>query len=130
MTFPPSNQLAHQQDEQKAQPGKAFITRGSNPPMFGSTEVPRISTIETVQPINYNSVKKSSATTRRLKSLYLGDKLRICHLQKDDAHHPVIGQIQVTLFLNGRQLLSQNFMSSTMWLIKLFLEEIFCSQMV
>ena len=39
--------------------------------------------------------------------MYLGDKLRICHLQKDDAHHPAISQIQVTLFLNGRQFLFQ-----------------------
>ena len=31
---------------------------------FGSTEVPRISTIRAVQPINYNSVKKNEALAR------------------------------------------------------------------
>ena len=76
MTFPPSNQLAHQQDEQKAQPGKVFITRGSNPPMFGSTEVPRISTIETVQPINYNSVKKK--------------EVRACYMLKSEFTKPAL----------------------------------------
>ena len=76
MTFPPSNQLAHQQDEQKAQPGKVFITRGSNPPMFGSTEVPRISTIETVQPISYNSLKRK--------------EVRACYMLKSEFTKPAL----------------------------------------
>ena len=76
MTFPPSNQLAHQQDEQKAQPGKVFITRGSNPTMFGSTEVPRISTIETVQPINYNSLKRK--------------EVRACYMLKSEFSKPAL----------------------------------------
>ena len=76
MTFPPSNQLAHQQDEQKAQPGKVFITRGSNPPMFGSTEVSRISTIETVQPINYNSLKRK--------------EVRACYMLKSEFTKPAL----------------------------------------
>ena len=65
-------------------------------------------------------------------------------LQKDDAHHqvtpstfpevytvsgekaPTIGQIQVTLLLNGRQFPCQFHITSNM-AYHLFLEEIFCS---
>ena len=64
MTFPPSNQLNQQQCEQEAQPGRVYYARRSNPPTLGSTEVPRISTIQAVQPINYNSVKKNEARAR------------------------------------------------------------------
>ena len=64
MTFPPSNQLNQQQGEQEAQPERVYYARRSNPPTLGSTEVPRISTIQAVQPINYNSVKKNEARAR------------------------------------------------------------------
>ena len=65
MTFPPSNQPNHQQGEHEAQPERDYFVRRSNPPCtFGSTEVPRISTIEAVQPINYSSVKKNEARAR------------------------------------------------------------------
>ena len=58
------NQPNHQQKEKEAQPEGAYYARRSNPPIFGSTEVPRISTIQAVQPINYNSMKKNEARTR------------------------------------------------------------------
>ena len=35
MTFPPSNQLAHQQDEQKAQPGKVLLQEEAIHPCLG-----------------------------------------------------------------------------------------------
>ena len=55
------NQPNHQQKEQEAQHEGAYYAIRSNPPTFGSTEVPRISTIQAVQPINHNSVKKNEA---------------------------------------------------------------------
>ena len=58
------NQPNHQQTEQEAQPEGAYYARRSNPPIFWSTEVPRISTIQAVQPINYNSMKKNEARAR------------------------------------------------------------------
>ena len=61
MTFPPSSQPNHQQGKHEAQPERVYYAKRSNPPLFGSTEVPRRSTIEAVQPINYNSVKKNEA---------------------------------------------------------------------
>lgn len=64
MTFPPSNQLNHQQGEQEAQPERVYYSRQSNPLIFWSTEVPRLSTIEAVQPINYNSAKRNEARAR------------------------------------------------------------------
>ena len=44
--------------------------------MFGSTEVPRISTIETVQPINYNSVKMK--------------EVRACYMLKSEFTKPAL----------------------------------------
>ena len=59
------NQPNHQQGEHEAQPERVYYARRSNPPCtFGSTEVPRISNIEAVQPINYNSVKNNEARAR------------------------------------------------------------------
>ena len=61
MTIPPSNQLNHQRGEQEAQPEKVYYATRSNRPTFDSTEVPRINTIEAVEPINYNSMEKKEA---------------------------------------------------------------------
>ena len=57
--------------------------------MFGSTEVPRISTIETVRPINYNSVKKKEARACDiLKSEFTKPALKNSKLQgqSDQTH--------------------------------------------
>ena len=51
------NQPNHQQKKQEAQPEGAYYARRSNPPIFASTEIPRISTIQAVQPINYNEAR-------------------------------------------------------------------------
>ena len=72
MTFPPINQLNHQQGEQEAQPERVYYARQSNPLIFWSTKVPRISTIEAVQPSNYNSAKRNEARARDiLKSEFI-----------------------------------------------------------
>ena len=57
------NQPNHQQTEQEAQPEGAYYARRSNPPIFWSTEVPRISTIQAVQPINYNCQPTQTVAT-------------------------------------------------------------------
>ena len=88
MTFPPSNQLNHQQGERETQPGRVYYARRSNPPTFGSTEVPRISTIRAVQPINYNSVKKNEARARDiLKTEFTEPALNSKRQSRSDQTH-------------------------------------------
>ena len=95
------NQPNHQQKEQEAQPEGVYCARRSNPPIYGSTEVPRISTIQAVKPMNYSSVKKNGARARdMLKTEFTepapNSKLQ-CHSdQTHSTFHPQQSQEKAT----------------------------------